>query len=320
MRRAGVPYLNSPPQAVPATLKMLMRKNTDVLITGGAAEKGIRFAYADVTDSASDLSRNHLAGPAASLVLGDALAAVAILAGDLTGPEETATLHIRTAAPIESILVESSFEGRLRGFTGKKLLPVFDNAEKEIDRKALYQGEASAMITFSAPGRIIGQSNLQQYSLTPAEAVKIYYRLAAQRVVEVVSRTEPRIAEFGVYLANAMLVELMPDGDQKLFDKLSRDMKSEAFQETLANVNDPVEILRTLGFDEEEISLDTTHPLAFACHCSRDLVKRSLLTLSKDELTTMSQRDKGTDIYCHMCGKCHTITQAELAELAAQRS
>ncbi len=296
---------------------MIMKKPTDVLITGGSQSLGIRFAYVDATDSATALSRNHLAGPAASAALGDGLAAIALLGADLTEPEAAVSLHLKTTAPIQSILVEATFEGTLRGFTGKKLLPEFDELGEDLDVEKLFQGDSQASVIFSKPGRIIAQSNLQHPGLTPAEAVKAYYRLAAQRIVEVVCRTEAIKADYGVEFTHAILVELMPEGNEKEFDRILAEMKTEAFKVELENNNDPIAILSYLGIND--VTIDPVHNLAFACRCSRHMALSTLRALPKDELMAMALRDKNTDIYCHMCGKCHSITPEEIRTLASEK-
>ena len=70
-----------------------MMKSSDLLQTGADRAAGLRWIYADVTDSARDLARSHLCGPASELALAEALAAVALLGADLEQPEETVTLQ-----------------------------------------------------------------------------------------------------------------------------------------------------------------------------------------------------------------------------------
>ena len=78
---------------------MLMLKSSDLLQTGADRAAGLRWIYADVTDSARDLARSHLCGPAAELALAESLAAVALLGADLEQPEETVSFQMKTTAP-----------------------------------------------------------------------------------------------------------------------------------------------------------------------------------------------------------------------------
>ena len=109
---------------------MIMMKSSDLLQTGADRAAGLRWIYADVTDSARDLARSHLCGPASELALAEALAAVAVLGADLEQPEETVTFQMKTDGPIGSVLVEAAFDGALRGFPAKKILNDFDGEEE----------------------------------------------------------------------------------------------------------------------------------------------------------------------------------------------
>ena len=113
---------------------MIMMKSSDLLQTGADRTVGFRWVYADVTDSARDLARSHLCGPAAELALAESLAAVALLGADLEQPEETVSFQMKTDGPIGSVLVEAAFDGALRGFPAKKILAAFDGeAEPETE-------------------------------------------------------------------------------------------------------------------------------------------------------------------------------------------
>ena len=56
-------------------------------------------------------------------------------------------------------------------------------------------------------------------------------------------------------------------------------------------------------------------PVRFACGCSGAKVMNMLRALPRADLLAMIAEHRSTDIYCHMCGKCYTVTPEQLQAL-----
>ena len=289
---------------------MIMMKSSDLLQTGADRTAGFRWVYADVTDSARDLARSHLCGPASELALAEALAAVALLGADLEQPEETVTLQMKTDGPIGSVLVEAAFDGALRGFPAKKILADFDG-EAEPDIQAVYGNNSEVRIIRSVPGAIIGQSGFELSRPRPVEAISKYYNLALQRhgVAAVVAVP----GGDGVDRARAFFLECMPDGDKEAFATAAALLGGEGFSETLDAAHGALSLCEELGM--KNVVMDDPRPLRFGCRCSRERAYETLRALSPEELAAMANSGRDTDIFCHMCGRCYSFTPDELRRI-----
>ena len=289
---------------------MLMLKSSDLLQTGADRAAGLRWIYADVTDSARELARSHLCGPAAELALAESLAAVALLGADLEQPEETVSLHIKTDGPIGSVLVEAAFDGALRGFPAKKILNEFDG-EQEPDMQAVVGNAGEVRIIRSVPGCILAQSGFQLPGPRPAEAVSQFFNIALQRrgIATVVAVP----GGDGVDRARAFFLECLPGGDEEAFSSASALLGREGFSEALDAAQGAFQLCEELGM--KGIVSDDPRPLRFGCRCSRDRARETLRALSKEELADMAKSGHDTDIYCHMCGKCYSFKPEELSDL-----
>ena len=289
---------------------MLMLKSSDLLQTGADRAAGLRWVYADVTDSARDLARSHLCGPASELALAESVAAVALLGADLEQPEETVSFQMKTDGPIGSVLVEAAFDGALRGFPAKKILNAFDG-EAEPDVQAVFGKTGEVRIIRSVPGRILSQSGFQLAAPRPAEAVSQYYNLALQRRGFAAIVAVP--GADGVDRARGFFLECLPDGDADAFAEATALLGREGFSETLDAALGAGALCEELGM--REVVADDPRPLRFACRCSRDRARETLRALPPEERAAMAQAGRDTDIYCHMCGKCYTFTAAEVGGL-----
>ncbi len=54
---------------------------------------------------------------------------------------------------------------------------------------------------------------------------------------------------------------------------------------------------------------------AFKCDCNRDRIDRALISLGREELQDMLDKDHGAELTCRFCGKVYRYTEQELFEL-----
>lgn len=273
-----------------------------MLVSGQSKESNVRFVFADATQAARDLAASHLAGPAASQALAEGLAAVSLLGADLGTPQEAVTLRIESNGPIASLLVEATFEGTLRGYTGKKILNDFDGLPSQ-DMDAVFGTEGTCGVMVSLPGRMLSQSTTRVAPPRPAKALESYYATAAQRSVAVA--VSVRNGGKGIASARGFLVELMPGSDAGEFARLSSEIADAGFAARLDSAESAAALLDSLRFGE--VPERDERALRFACRCSHEKALATLQALPPEERAELVARGKPIDIYCHMCGKCHTI-------------
>ena len=245
------------------------------------AERRVAVTIVDVTSAAQALARGHLSGPTAAHYLAEYLAAAALLGAETSERDETLILQLKCEGPLGGLNVECTSDGKLRGYTEKKILDGFDGLGRPKDRMVL--GKTNVQVTRSVPGRIISQgisSTLDCY-LAGSLQRKATIQLEAS-VTDDVEVTEAR----------GILIEEMPDAKET--GVLGVKFKSLA----VASRN----LLGQLGLKNAE--LKKTPPLAFACRCSPERAIAMLSALSEEERKTLPPT---IDITCHMCGKTYTV-------------
>ena len=245
------------------------------------AERRVAVTIVDVTSAAQALARGHLSGPTAAHYLAEYLAAAALLGAETSEKDETLILQMKCEGPLGGLNVECTSDGKLRGYTEKKILNGFDGLGRPKDRMVL--GKTNVQVTRSVPGRILSQgisSTLDCY-LAGSLQRKATIQLEAS-VTDDVEVTEAR----------GILIEEMPDA--KATGVLGVKFKSLA----VASRN----LLGQLGLKNAELKKST--PLAFACRCSPERAIAMLSALSEEERKTLPPT---IDITCHMCGKTYTV-------------
>ncbi|MNP77565.1 33 kDa chaperonin [compost metagenome] len=58
--------------------------------------------------------------------------------------------------------------------------------------------------------------------------------------------------------------------------------------------------------------------IRFQCHCSRERVEQTLVSLGKYELEQMIEEDGQAEVVCHFCNEAYTFNKEELQEILNQ--
>ena len=278
-----------------------------------ALSKGSRIAvtFVDVTESVKILEKRHLSGPAASLVLGQGMAAVAAMASNIAGEDEKISMQLISEEAIGGGVFEAASGGRLRGYTNQKILGDLDGKEG-LQIEDVLTAEGRFCILQSSESKVIASS---VYTLNPAcirAALARYYNETLQRpaAVEIYAGLGD-----GGYISKAVAViaEKMPDGSSEQFLPVLESFDSKAVYSFLNEDYDWEKLKAVLQLPDLEIT--GVGEYRFHCDCSRERVCRMLGSLDKAELQEIADTGAGQEIYCHFCGEGYKITDAEIKEM-----
>ena len=243
-------------------------------------DKKVAVTIVDVTSAAQELARGHLCGPTSAHYLTKALAAAALLGGEMSEADETLILQMKCKGPLGGFNVECTAQGTLRGYTEKKVLDDFDGLGEPKDKDVL--GERQIQVTRSVPGRILSQgisNSLDGYLAGSLQRKAcIYLEAKVSDEVEILG-------------ARGVLVEAMPDSKLEVCSFIPEKLSGASRG-----------LMKRLGLEHAE--LRKTAPLSFACRCSPERAQTMLGALSEEERASLPPT---LDITCHMCGKTFTI-------------
>lgn len=293
---------------------MIMPKSSDLLHLGACPAHGLRWVHADVCDSARLLGQSHLCGPASGLVLAEALGGIALLAGELTEPDETVSLRLSVSGPVEGVLVEAARDGSLRGYPRIKVLDDLDDLEDLQSGLALGE-RGQAQIVRSRPGQLLSRAALDLRPASVQAAVERYFADSLQRVAFVVHSA--LTYDGFIDLARALLIECLPGGDRSEFERLRRRADDGSLREALEAAPGIGALCEELGL--RDVRVEPPRPLRFACRCNLARAEATLAALPLAELEEMAGAGRPADLHCHMCGKHYTVSTARLEQALAAR-
>lgn len=288
----------------------------DCLLKGLCPETHLRVTLVEVTGAATMLSGRHLTGPTASVVLGEALAGVALLSSDAAHDDEMVTLRIQTEGPIGGLLVEAAGNGDLRGYTNAKAIGELDGRE-QVETVAALGESGQVQILRSQPEKVLNQAVLKVDPPAIQTIIARFYNHSMQ-IPAAVAIYGHGTRDGNVDAARGILVERMPDATSAAFVPVLERFHDGFIARALESGPIAADQLgELLGLPALEIV--ATQPLQFGCRCSQAKIDALPPTLERADLEEMVQVGKPHRVTCHMCGHDYTLSLAALqAELATR--
>lgn len=280
-----------------------------------------RLSLANVTDTARTLERNHLCGPIAGLVQAELVGSVALMGADrLEAPGQRLSLRVRLPeGALGGATLECSRDAAglaIRGYTRQKVLPGIDDgddADETLFDRAMGRAAHCAVVRSDAKGAVDESHYDLDFDdrLTVTDILEDYFVSALGRnaLAQVSAASKVGYVE----CAHALLCEFHPEADDEAYERARQAFDDGAVQDALDGGADLAAMARLLGLGAPEPVADV--PVRFACGCSAQKVLAMLRALPRADLAAMAAENRPSDIYCHMCGKCYTVTPEQLKAL-----
>jgi molecular chaperone Hsp33 len=107
----------------------------------------------------------------------------------------------------------------------------------------------------------------------------------------------------GITAAGGFLVQSMPPSDEAVIETLVRHIeKMPPITELLLEGTTPEEIIDRI-FQGIPVDVLEKRELAFRCNCSRDRLSRALISLGREELKTLVEKQTPVELTCEFCRK-----------------
>ena len=279
--------------------------DNDVLHRFRLERAGVRGGFVRLESSWADLLRHaHHPAPLARL-LGEALAASALLTSTIKF-EGGLSIHLRTGGPLRLLFAECTSAGGLRGIARWE-------GDAPIGPPDLRQPDAQLAITIENTQVATRYQGLVAVETgTFAGSLEGYFRQSEQLPTRIV------LCQHGTRCGGLILQRIAESGGIAAGDD---DDGWNRVQHLLATMTEadllelPVETLLYRLFHEEGVRLEPARPLAFACSCSRQRVAGMLRALGREESEAALDAQGIIEVTCQFCGRPYRLDRVDL-ELA----
>ena len=280
-----------------------------ISLMGGQA-RAILIESTNLVQRAKDI---HHLSRTATAALGRTLTMAAIMGSMLKNDSDSITTQIKGGGPIGTILAVAHGDCSVKGYVGNpdvelprvgKKLPVGPAVGKD--------GKLTVIKDLHLKEPYVGQVNLVSGEI--AEDFAMYFTASEQT---------PSLVSLGVLVsdekvesAGGLLIQMLPGASEAaiasiensagMFMDISGTMREyhlkDAVQQLLLHL-------------EPEVLQERTPQ--YRCDCSRERIERMLVTLGRDELADMIEKQHGAQVDCHFCNRRYEFSEDDLKTILA---
>ena len=256
----------------------------------------------------------HDCWPVAAAALGRLLMAASMMGAAMKEEDGAVTLRVKGGGPLGSLTAVSDSHGNVRGYV--------QNPAVDVPRKA--RGKLDVGVAVGADGdlTVIRDLGLKEPYIGSVRLVggEIAEDIAAYFVE---SEQVPTACALGVLIApdqtvqaaGGYLIQLLPGADDGVISAVERGVaRLGAVSARLDAGMDPLSLLRE-ALGEFELEVLDAAPVEYRCTCTRERVSRALISLGKDELTSLMEEQGGAELTCQFCDKAYRFSKDDLRAL-----
>lgn len=287
----------------------------DQLVKALALNDKVRIIACTTTNLVEEARKRHDLWPTSTGCLGQAMSIGAILGSMLKGEHEHATIEIKTDGMIEYIYVDSNCKGEVRGFVGNKEAHlVYNDGRLAID-KAIGNGTLSVIKDLGLKENFKGTVELIGGNLGNNFA---YYFAVSEQTNSAISVGIIVEDDNSVSASGAIIIQLLPNADDNTIDEVEKIIKIYSNISTMIKDGNDAKDLILKGFKDAKIISELD--LCFKCNCSKERFGAALLTLKKEDLLDMIEKDHGCTTTCHYCNNEYHFTEEDLKNIINQKN
>ncbi|MBP8001741.1 MAG: Hsp33 family molecular chaperone HslO [Chloroflexi bacterium] len=274
-----------------------------------AKEAGVRGLGCLTTGLAREGARRHKTSPVATVALGQAMTAAALM-GALLKTRQRVALKFEGDGPLQKIITEAASNGDVRGYVAVPDVP----QERQ-------WGAFSVPQALGRDGLLTVVKDLRLRELyqgiVPLQAGDIetdlaYYLNQSEQIPSVLAMGVQLDEEEQVAAAGGILIQAIPPYNPAIVHALGeRVAELPPFEELLAQGYTP-EAVFELVFDNIAIKLLGQQPLYFQCSCSRERSQQALASLGRDELDSLLTQEGEAVVDCHFCHERFVFSREDL--------
>lgn len=274
-------------------------------------------AYVGVTKNLVQTARdNHNTIKVATAALGRTLTATAMMGLMMKNDNDELSVIIKGGGPIGTILTTADSKGNVKGYVQYPDLngvqvEDYPNGKLNVAGAVGKDGYVKVIKDLGLREPYVGSYPLVSGEI--AEDFTHYFALSEQTpsVVSLgVLTTETTVEQAG-----GLIVQLMPDATEETIATLEKNVaKLKSVTTMLSEGMTPDDILNLVleGLDPKILDICD---VKFDCNCSKDRIKKVLISLGRETLTEIIEEDKQAEISCHFCNSAYHYTEEELREI-----
>lgn len=283
---------------------------SDRSIRALALNDEIRILLADTTNLVEHVREINQMYPTSSAALGRVMSVASVMGSMLKDEKEQVKIEIRGSEEIKHIFVDAYPNGSVRGLiSNPQVLKINEETQKLDVGGAIGQGQLKVIKETKRQTPFVSQVDLQTSEIGDDF---VYYFAQSEQIPSALSVGVLVNEDFSIASSGALLFQVLPSASDESVTKVEEVLKKLPPISSLLQEKEPAEIINSL-FDDVRILEETE--LNFECTCSKKQMLSALSTLTREELETIIEEDKGATLECHYCHTKHEFSEDDLLSI-----
>lgn len=283
-------------------------------MTADGYVKAVAVTGRDLVERARNI---HTLLPMATAALGRALLGASMMGDMLKEQKGSLTLQIKGGGPLGTVLAVSDYEGNVRGYVQNPHVELMEKHQGKLDVGAAVgsTGTLTVIKDIGLKEPYVGSIGL--FSGEIADDLAMYFveseQIPTACALGVLVGTDQSVTSAGGYL-----IQLLPGASDDIIDKIEAGVhRVGSVSHALEGGLDGEGLLRAV-LSDFQLEILEKHPVEYRCYCSRDRVTRALISMGREELSSLIQDQGQADLTCQFCDKVYHYSQEQLEKLLAE--
>ncbi len=272
-------------------------------------------AVLDAKDIVSEIEKIHKTSAVVTAGLGRLTIGASLMGYMLKGKDDSITLRIDADGQTGQLVAVADSMGNVKSYVNNPVVEIPLNSIGKLDVSGAVgkNGTLSVVKDMGMREPYVGVIPLVSGEI--AEDIANYYA-SSEQIPTVCGLGVLVDTDLSVKSAGGFIVQLLPFADEKCIDRIEKNVTGmRPVSALLADGVTPQEIAGMLLDGLEPNELDSSSPM-YKCDCSRRRTEKVLISIGADELKSIADEGKDTEVCCHFCGKKYVFTPEEIANLA----
>ncbi|HOA81361.1 MAG TPA: Hsp33 family molecular chaperone HslO, partial [Defluviitaleaceae bacterium] len=282
----------------------------DYIIRATDKKKQIRAFAAVTTNLVEEGRKIHDTSPVVSAAMGRLMTAAGMMGYMLKGEKDIITLQIKGDGPLRGIVVTADNKGNVKGYPYNPSVDLPLNSIGKLDvKRAIGNGYLTVIKDLGLKEPYIGQTKLVSGEI--AEDLTFYF-YNSEQIPSAVALGVLVDRDWSIKKAGGFIIQLMPETDEETISKLENNLKKISSITSLLEEGKLAEDILEMLLGEIEI-LDKL-PVNYNCNCTREKIRKALISIGLKDLKEMLEEDKGGEVKCFFCNSSYVFNEDDLKE------
>ena len=277
-------------------------------ITGDGLVKAVAITGRDMVERARNI---HTLLPIATAALGRTMLGASMMGDMLKEQNGALTLQIKGGGPLGTILAVSDCEGNVRGYVQNPHVDLIESEPGKMNVGAAV-GETGTLTVIKDIGLkepYIG--SIGMFTGEIADDLAMYF---------VESEQIPTACALGVLVgvdqsvtsAGGYLIQLLPGATEDIITKIEAGVRNLGpVSRALEGGMDAEDLIKAV-LSDFEVTILEKHPVEYRCYCTQDRVTRALISMGREELSSLIEEQGEAHLTCQFCDKVYDYSKEEL--------